>query len=117
MMDGHDVHEGHPHQHGPGCGHLAIHHEGHVDYAHEGHLHHPHEGHIDEHRLTVNATNPTTCTPGHACGAHGAEHTHGPGCGHEAIPHGNHTDYLVEGHLHHPHGSHCDEHGPVATEG
>ena len=37
----------------------------------------------------------------------------GPGCGHEAVPHGDHIDYLVDGHLHHPHDGHCDNHGPV----
>jgi hypothetical protein len=29
------------------------------------------------------------------------------------VPHGDHIDYLVDGHLHHPHGQHCDDHGPV----
>jgi hypothetical protein len=29
------------------------------------------------------------------------------------VPHGDHVDYLVEGHLHYPHGGHCDDHGPV----
>jgi hypothetical protein len=29
------------------------------------------------------------------------------------VPHGNHVDYRVAGHLHHPHGDHCDDHGPV----
>ena len=38
-------------------------------------------------------------------------HLHGPGCGHEAVPHEDHVDYLVEGHLHHPHEDHCDDHG------
>ena len=33
----------------------------------------------------------------------------------EAVPHGNHTDYRVSGHLHHPHGDHCDDHGPLTT--
>ena len=41
-------------------------------------------------------------------------HVHGPGCGHEAVPHGDHTDYLVEGRLHHMHDGHCDDHGPLA---
>ncbi|MDO4795919.1 MAG: hypothetical protein Q4A28_08295 [Brachymonas sp.] len=41
------------------------------------------------------------------------EHQHGPGCGHETVPHGDHIDYLVDGHLHHPHGDHCDDHGPI----
>ena len=40
-------------------------------------------------------------------------HQHGPNCGHPAVPHGDHVDYLVDGHLHHPHGDHCDDHGPV----
>jgi hypothetical protein len=29
------------------------------------------------------------------------------------VPHGDHVDYLVNGHLHHAHGDHCDDHGPV----
>ncbi len=48
-----------------------------------------------------------------APGGHDRKHVHGPGCGHEAVPHGDHTDYLVDGRLHHPHGDHCDDHGPV----
>jgi hypothetical protein len=109
----HLTHSSHVHQHGPGCGHTAIRHGDHVDYAHEGHLHHAHDDHVDECALEVGAVNPADCTPSHACGSHDAAHAHGPGCGHEAIPHGDHTDYLVAGHLHHPHGSHCDDHGAV----
>jgi len=41
--------EGHPHEHGPGCGHDAVAHEGHVDYLHDGHRHAVHGGHYDEH--------------------------------------------------------------------
>lgn len=52
-----------------------------------------------------------TCTMGHACAAHDAAHIHGDDCGHEAVPHGDHMDYVVDGHLHHPHGGHCDDHG------
>lgn len=108
----HATHANHPHIHGPGCGHTAIRHNGHVDYLHEGHLHHPHEGHVDEHRLedtTGGAHQPIT-----ASGAgHDRNHQHGPGCGHEAVPHGDHVDYLVNGSLHHPHGDHCDDHGKV----
>ena len=37
-------------------------------------------------------------------------HRHGPGCGHEPVPHGDHTDYLHHGHRHAPHGAHYDEH-------
>ncbi len=38
------------------------------------------------------------------------KHKHGPECGHTAIRHGKHIDYLHNGHLHHPHGDHIDEH-------
>lgn len=100
----------HPkHTHGPGCGHTAIRHNGHIDYLHDGHLHHPHQDHCDEHVIEVSATNPDSCQPVHDCDGH----THGPGCGHEAVPHGDHIDYIVNGRLHHVHGDHCDDHGPV----
>jgi hypothetical protein len=98
----------HTHQHGPGCGHIAIRHEGHVDYLEDGHLQHPRNGRVDEHTLSVNSSAPDRCTPDLQC-----EHGHAPGCGHEAVPHGDHTDYLVRGRLHHPHSNHCDDHGPV----
>jgi hypothetical protein len=29
-------------------------------------------------------------------------HVHGPNCGHTAVRHDGHTDYLHHGHLHHP---------------
>jgi len=103
-------HANHPHTHGPSCGHTAVRHAEHIDYVHDGHLHYVHAGHVDEHQLEGAAP----CTPQHACGAHAPDHTHGPSCGHEAVPHAGHTDYLVAGHLHHPHGNHCDDHGPVA---
>ncbi|HEU0120144.1 MAG TPA: hypothetical protein VFQ91_06435 [Bryobacteraceae bacterium] len=103
----------HIHVHGPGCGHTAVEHEGHVDYLHDGHMHN-HEGdHYVEHALGVSEQNPDDCTAGHSCAAHGPDHVHGPHCGHERVPHGDHVDYLVEGHLHHPHGGHCDNHGAV----
>lgn len=109
------THPNHTHQHGQSCGHIKVEHEGHVDYLHDGHLHNVHGDHVDEHTLTVNAANPDACTPGHKCGAHDTAHKHGAGCGHEAVPHGDHLDYLVAGHLHHPHGGHCDDHGAVKT--
>ncbi len=108
-----DTHASHSHTHGKDCGHVAVQHDGHVDYLHDGHLHHPHGDHVDEHRLAVGGENPADCTPKHACDGHEAGHRHGPDCGHPAVPHGDHTDYLVDGHLHHPHGSHCDHHGAV----
>ena len=103
------THENHNHVHGAGCGHTAIRHNGHVDYLHDGHLHHEHNGHYDEHVLEVNDTNADGCHPVHTCGSH----VHGAGCGHEAVPHGDHIDYIVNGRLHHQHGDHCDDHGPV----
>jgi hypothetical protein len=108
------THTNHNHTHGPGCGHTGVKHDGHTDYLHDGHLHHTEaDGSVTEHALPVTGANPAACTPQHACSGHAAGHAHGPGCGHEAVPHGDHTDYLVDGHLHHPHGDHCDDHGPV----
>lgn len=48
----------------------------------------------------------------------GAEHTvtdehphvHGPDCGHLAVRHGDHVDYVHDGHRHASHGGHYDEH-------
>lgn len=37
-------------------------------------------------------------------------HEHGPGCGHPAIPHRDHVDYLHDGHRHAVHGAHYDDH-------
>jgi len=49
----------------------------------------------------------TTCSaPTHADHAD----QHGPGCGHSAVRHSGHVDYLYDGHLHHPHAGHVDEH-------
>jgi hypothetical protein len=111
----HTTHGGHTHEHGSGCGHTAIRHGGHVDYVHDGHLHHVHGDHVDECAIATTGANPGACTPLHSCGAHDTAHTHGDGCGHPAVPHDDHTDYLAGGHLHHPHGGHCDDHGTVAA--
>jgi hypothetical protein len=111
------IHPDDGHRHAPDCGHTAIKHEGHIDYVHDGHLHHP-AGQTDltlveEHVIEIGSHNPVRCTPDHHCGGHAAGHEHGPGCGHEAIPHGDHIDYIVKDHLQHPHGDHCDDHGPI----
>ena len=37
-------------------------------------------------------------------------HDHGPGCGHPAVEHGDHVDYIHDGHRHAVHGGHYDEH-------
>src|SRR5438874_6683273 len=110
------THADHGHKHGPGCGHTAVTHDGHSDYLHDGHLHHAEaDGSVTEHTLAVGGTNPAPCTKTHNCGGHEKGHVHGPGCGHEAAPHGDHTDYLVNGHLHHPPGDHGDDHGTVTA--
>ena len=46
--------------------------------------------------------------PEHAMSAH--EHDHGPRCGHVAVAHDDHLDYVHDGHRHAPHGEHYDEH-------
>ncbi len=112
-MNDHQIHESHSHVHGEGCGHIGVKHDGHVDYLHDGHLHHMHGDHVDEHVVAVSAANPEACTPEHVCAGHEKDHQHGAGCGHPAIPHGGHVDYLVDGHLHHAHEGHCDDHGPM----
>ena len=112
-MSDHKIHEAHSHVHGATCGHTSVKHDGHQDYLHDGHLPHLHGDHVDEHQIGVSGKNPASCTPDHSCGGHEKTHKHGPACGHEAVPHGDHTDYLVNGHLHHAHGSHCDDHGVV----
>ena len=37
-------------------------------------------------------------------------HSHGPGCGHTAIEHDGHVDYLHDGHLCHQEGDNVEEH-------
>ncbi len=116
-MSDQEHHGEHPHQHGPGCGHTAIRHNGHVDYLHDGHLHHQQGDKVLEHTIEVSSTNPDQCQPVDASG-HEPGHVCGPGCGHQPVPHGDHIDYLVidadgNARLHHPHGDHCDDHGPV----
>ncbi|PUA80446.1 metal ABC transporter permease [Nocardioides currus] len=37
-------------------------------------------------------------------------HQHGDDCGHPAVQHGDHVDYVHDGHRHAPHGEHYDEH-------
>jgi hypothetical protein len=111
----HTIHSNHDHVHGAGCGHIAVRHGDHVDYLHDGHLHHGHDGHVDECVLEVGTSNPAACTPSHSCSGHTQGHVHGTDCGHEAVPHGDHVDYLVAGHLHHPHAGHCDDHGALTA--
>ncbi len=104
--------QAHNHSHQPRCGHIAVLHEGHVDYLHDGHLHQSHGSHVDEHAISATASNPNQCAPVSTKN----EHAHNSKCGHAAVPHAGHLDYLVEGHLHHAHNSHCDDHGTLALK-
>lgn len=100
------IHTDHPHVHDAQCGHIRVRHEGHTDYLYEGHLHFAQEaGGYEEHVIAESLLNPTGCTPVSCPGDHQRQ---------EAVPHADHTDYLVAGHLHHPHGDHCDDHGPLS---
>ena len=103
------THEDHDHDHGPGCGHTAIKVGDDVGYLHDGHLHVIHGDHVHCRAIEFSAENPDGCCEVNDCG----DHVHGPGCGHEPVPHGDHIDYIVNGRLHHPHDDHCDDHGPV----
>jgi hypothetical protein len=93
--------------------HTAVKHRGHTDYLENGHLLHREGGKVEEHTIEVDVQHPDRCTGDHEIGGHPKGHVHGPNCGHEVVPHGDHVDYLVNGHLHHPHGNHCDDHGVV----
>lgn len=103
----HQVHETHTHEHGGGCGHMQIMHGEHVDYLHNGHLHTMHKTHYDECMISVSEKNPAECAEVECACAHAGV------CEHEAIPHGDHVDHLVNKRLHFRHGTHCDDHGEV----
>ena len=49
-----------------------------------------------------------TATPHRSTDQH--PHEHGQDCGHPAVPHGDHVDYVHDGHRHAVHGKHYDEH-------
>lgn len=108
-------HNVHDHKHGGSCGHQMVKHGDHTDYLHDGHLHYVHDDHVDEHSIDETSANKSECTPAHSCSGHSIEHSHGKDCGHEAVPHGDHVDYLVNGHLHSPCEDHCDDHGIIAA--
>ncbi|MGA8845149.1 MAG: metal ABC transporter permease [Nocardioides sp.] len=60
------------------------------------------------HRARLRAPFADEHPDGHDVSEH--EHAHGPGCGHRAVPHDDHLDYVHDGHRHAPHGRHYDEH-------
>jgi zinc transport system permease protein len=47
---------------------------------------------------------------GHTAAPESHPHVHGPDCGHPAVQHGDHVDYVHDGHRHASHGGHYDEH-------
>ncbi|MGN6131075.1 MAG: metal ABC transporter permease, partial [Nocardioidaceae bacterium] len=47
---------------------------------------------------------------GHTVAGEEHPHRHDESCGHQAVPHGDHVDYVHDGHRHAVHGSHYDEH-------
>lgn len=100
------------HSHRPGCGHIAINHNGHADFIMDAHLYPAHGGNLQQHILRESSEYPVVCAPiiDKTIGHH-QEHTHGPNCGHEAIQHEDHLDYIVDNLLHHYHEGHCDHHG------
>jgi zinc transport system permease protein len=51
---------------------------------------------------------PAVSPPDHEPTEH--PHQHGPDCGHVAVRHGDHVDYVHDGHRHAEHGAHYDEH-------
>jgi hypothetical protein len=98
----HKSHEAH--KHGENCGHAAIKHSDHVDYMHDNHFHNTAaNGKVVEHKVRVAASKEHT----KASAENG--HTHGVNCGHERIEHGDHSDYVVDGNVHHVDGDHCDQ--------
>jgi len=101
--------ERHNHKHGPGCGHTSILHHGHVDYLHSGHLHHQEGKFLEEHEIEISDENKNECKPVSCRGSHDTD-------GSEAIPHGDHVDFIVNGRLHRIHDDHCDDHGPVLVK-
>ncbi len=93
--------EPHPHVHDSLCGHATMLHGDHVDYLHDGRAHHLHGDHVDE--------EPVASSEAHLTHA-GHMHVHADGCGHPAVPHGNHVDYVHGAHRHTGHQLHYDEH-------
>jgi hypothetical protein len=97
------------HEHRIGCGHVAVIHDGHADFlipdvSGVSHLEHIHHGKTLQHVLKDNSANPIVCAP--VENGHQREHLHGKDCGHEAILHEDHVDYIVDNLLHHFHGDH-----------
>jgi len=133
IREEHTVHKDHEHEHGPDCGHTAIVHQDahgceHIDYVHDGHLHHKcenGENHYHDCSLEDFGSFPDGLETDCKDDFQNACHDHDDGicgtaadCTHEAVPHGDHTDYIVDDNddeveVHCPHNGHCDIRGYV----
>ncbi len=68
-------------------------------------------GNALRHRRQLSAPFPSGSGPSeHQPSESEHQHVHGPDCGHLAVPHEDHVDYVHDGHRHAPHGEHYDEH-------
>ncbi len=67
-------------------------------------------GSLLQHRHRVQAPFETDARLPHLAVPESHGHAHGTDCGHLGVPHGNHVDYLHDGHRHAVHGDHYDEH-------
>lgn len=68
------------------------------------------------HQHSTGAPAPRLCTSSktdHAHVHHEDNHVHGDLCGHTAIVHNDHRDYIVESQVHCPHQGHCDFLGSI----
>ncbi|MCW2826682.1 MAG: hypothetical protein JWQ67_298 [Marmoricola sp.] len=62
------------------------------------------------HRARLHAPFLAVPVPDHEATEGQHAHDHGPTCGHPAVEHGDHVDYIHDGHRHAAHGGHYDEH-------
>ena len=62
------------------------------------------------HRVRLRAPFPALESERHEVTPEEHPHEHGDRCGHPAVQHGDHVDYIHDGHRHAAHGSHYDEH-------
>lgn len=100
------------HDHKKGCGHEVAVHGGHQDFIHGGVYHALHDDHYDEHGVVVGKTETQReLASTHHLMVKNHTHHHGEGCGHEAVDHQNHKDYLHDGVYCCPHEDHVDNHG------
>lgn len=94
----------HDHDHDRWCGHAFMPHGDHVDFLHDGRIHRPCSDHFEEMR---GCDEPVRR---HHLSHSAHMHVHQPDCGHTAVAHLDHFDYLHGRHRHAVHQTHYDEH-------